>query len=168
MVGSKTDLRSGSPTSATPALGSEGWCLVTPVRASRRSLVLLPLPLAALALVACHGAGPDLPPALSAPGDQRTTLGEPLQVSLTVTDEVPASVVVTATSSNEQVVPASGLALSGAGVTRTLTLTPSSVQSGTTTIMVSATDAAGQTGSREFALEVAVPFQGEPQLLTPQ
>jgi len=167
MVGSKTDLRSGSPTSATPALGSEGWCLVTPVRASRRSLVLL-LPLAALALVACNGAGTDLPPALSAPGDQRTTLGEPLQVSLTVTDEVPASVVVTATSSNEQVVPASGLALSGAGVTRTLTLTPSSVQSGTTTIMVSATDAAGQTGSREFALEVAVPFQGEPQLLTPQ
>lgn len=133
---------------------------------ARGSLVLA----AALALVACNG-GPgvvDEAPSLAAIPDQSTTLGEPVEVAVTVTDEEPGTVDLTATSSDEQVVPAAGLALSGAGEDRTLTVTPGSVTPGTAVVTVTATDGGGKSSSVEFEVVVDRPFAGEPALLTPQ
>ena len=137
--------------------------------AYRRSLPFLVVPLAALAVVACSGgSATDGPPSLSVIDDRQTTLGEPIVLAFTVSDEAPETVTVTATSSTQEVVPDSGLAVTGTGGGRTLTVTPSSSDTGTTTITLTATDAGGQTGTREFAVVVAEPFQGEPQVLAPQ
>ena len=125
---------------------------------------------AAFALVACNG-GPgvvDEAPSLAAIPDQSTTLGEPVEVAVTVTDEEPGTVDLTATSSDEQVVPAAGLALSGAGEDRTLTVTPGSVTPGTAVVTVTATDGGGKSSSVQFEVVVDRPFAGEPALLTPQ
>lgn len=123
----------------------------------------------ALAVVACNGGGPtNQAPSLAAIADQRTTLGEPVSVSVAVTDEEAATVQVTAASSNEQVVPLSGLAVTGAGASRTLTVTPGSTTPGTAVVTVTATDAGGRSSTRQFEVVVDHPFAGEPQLLTPQ
>src|SRR5690606_41622292 len=101
-------------------------------RSHRRHARLAFAVAAALALAACNvGPGPGgQPPSLSDVADQTTTLGEPVAVDLALTDEAPATVKVTASSSNEQVVSSSGLAVSGAGTSRTLTVTPGSTTTG--------------------------------------
>jgi len=141
----------------------------TEPRTLRRAASAALVAAGALAVVACNGGGPtNQAPSLAAIADQRTTLGEPVSVSVAVTDEEAATVQVTAASSNEQVVPLSGLAVSGAGASRTLTVTPGSTTPGTAVVTVMATDAGGRSSTRQFEVVVDRPFAGEPQLLTPQ
>ena len=72
------------------------------------------------------------------------TLEETTTLTLTLTvgdDATPAAnLVVTATSSNAALLPASGVVLAGAGGTRTLTLTPLAEQIGQTTLTVTVSD----------------------------
>jgi hypothetical protein len=145
--------------------------MARPARRSLRRHARLALAVAAsLALAACNvGAGPGgQPPSLSDVADQTTTLGEPVAVDLALTDEAPATVKVTASSSNEQVVSSSGLAVSGAGTSRTLTVTPGSTTTGTAVITVTATDEGGKSSSVDFEVTVERPFAGAPAILTPQ
>lgn len=66
--------------------------------------------------------------------------------------------VVTATSSNQTVVPNANIVFGGSGANRTVTLTPGSNQLGTSTITVTVTDANGGTASDSFVMTVnAVP-----------
>lgn len=139
---------------------------MTPVRAHRFFPVLL-LFVALLCLAACNGAGGPAGPALAAIADQRTTLLEPVVVQLAIASDDPASVTVSAESSDQTQVPNSSLSITGAGAVRTLTVTPTGVAPGTTTITVIATDAGGREAEREFELIVDRPFQDEPVFLTP-
>ncbi|MBI3136522.1 MAG: gliding motility-associated C-terminal domain-containing protein [Bacteroidetes bacterium] len=60
--------------------------------------------------------------------------------SFTITDETPASVTVSATSSNTSVVPAGNIVLGGSGSSRTIGLSGPVTTSGTTTITVTLSD----------------------------
>ena len=69
--------------------------------------------------------------------------------------ETPATnLVVTASSSNQTLVPTSGLVLGGSGASRTLNVIPAAHKFGTATITVTVTDAAGATASSSFTLTV--------------
>lgn len=136
---------------------------VSDTRALRRFTGLAVL--AALALAACAG-GP-LGPTLDQIADQQTTLGESVEVPLAIAGSDPAAVTLSATSGDEQVVPDSGLVITGSGANRTLTLTPSSVVAGTAVITVTAQDANGS-ASRQFEVEVSEPFEPPADPLTPE
>jgi hypothetical protein len=77
-------------------------------------------------------------------------------LSFTISDvQTPAAnLTVTATSSNPTLVPDSDLTISGAGATRTLTLTEAPNENGTAIIQLIATDNAGATGTNSFTLNV--------------
>lgn len=130
--------------------------LATP--ASRASPLWGAISLAALllALAGCTN-GPLGGPALAQPEDQRTTLGEPVTVQLTIVSEAPSTVSVTATSSNEQVLPLSGIVVTGTGADRSLVITPSHSQTGTSIVSVEVQDDRGA-ASRDFDVQVTVPF----------
>jgi chitinase len=70
-------------------------------------------------------------------------------------ERAPASLVVTATSSNQTVVPNSGLVVSAGGTSRTLTVTPAANQSGAATITVTVGDGSGGLTSTSFVATVA-------------
>lgn len=116
-----------------------------------------------LALAACTG-GPG-GPALGQITDQRTTYGESVAVPLVIASDEPAAVTVSVGSSNDQIVPTSGLVVTGAGASRTLTVTPSTI-TGSVTVTVTAQDVGGQS-SRQFTVEVEAPFQGKGESLEP-
>ena len=98
-----------------------------------------------------------------------TAVNTPIAVDFTVGDAEsgPASVSVSASSSNTTLVPNANLALSGTGASRRLTITPSAGRSGATLITLVATD--GQVPvSTAFALIVGTPprsgdFDGDAQ-----
>lgn len=97
------------------------------------------------------------PPVISALSDLTMAFGAaPLGVEFSVSDDlVPAdAVVVTASSSNQVLLPNSGLRTSGSGANRVLTLTPVANQAGTTTVTVTATDSVA-TSTRSFTLTVS-------------
>ena len=132
----------------------------------KRTATLAVIGLAALVLAACNnGSGDNQAPTIGALPDRSTTLGEPLEVTLQLTDENLGSLAVSATSSNQSVVANANLAVTGSGSSRHLTVTPSSTTTGTTTITVSAQDAEGSTATRSFALEVSEPFGQTPSTL---
>src|SRR5690606_1652135 len=121
---------------------------------------------ALLVLVACD---PGVPvPSFDTPPDQSTVLGEPVTVAVTVTTSGPGAVTLSATSSDQTVVPASGLAVAGGGTDFTLTITPSSKVPGISTITVTAQVAGGAFASRQFAIEVNQPFVEPGFELTPE
>ena len=96
-------------------------------------------------------------PALSAIADQGTDEDVPtaaIPFSVGDVDDDPATLVVTATSSNAALVPSSGIVLGGSGTSRTIRLTPVPNASGVTTVIVTATDGVGATASRTFELTV--------------
>lgn len=91
----------------------------------------------------------------------RTTVpGAAIQVPLAIGDiDSPVdSLILTATSSANGVVPASGLAFSGTGANRTLTVTPA-MATGTSTITVRVSDGSAQ-ASTSFVVTVAGPQVG--------
>ncbi|QDU24182.1 beta strand repeat-containing protein [Urbifossiella limnaea] len=96
-------------------------------------------------------------PSISDVGNQSVNQGSSTgAVGFTVGDAETAasSLIVTATSSNLTLVPASGLVLGGSGANRTVTVTPAAGQSGTATITLTVTDAGGLTATDTFVLSV--------------
>jgi hypothetical protein len=101
-------------------------------------------------------------PTMTAIAAQTTNEDVPLGVAVTVADADDTTGTFTATSSNTAVIPnvvgAPGVAFSGAGLTRTLTLSPvantNTTAQGPVSITVTFTDSGGLSASRTFALTV--------------
>ena len=100
-------------------------------------------------------------PTISAIGNQTVIVGTALApATITVGDaETPAgNLVLSATSSNPALVPVANVVFSGAGATRTVTVTPVAGQLGTSTITVTVADANGGLTNSVFTVTVtAVP-----------
>jgi hypothetical protein len=104
------------------------------------------------------------PPTLTAFGNQSITRnGVVGPLAFTIGDaETPAALLtVTATSSNQALIPDANLVLDGVDAARTLTLTPAADQTGTATITVTVTDAAGASTSRSFQVSVGATGQAK-------
>ena len=82
------------------------------------------------------------PPSISAIGPQTTREDLSAQVAFTVADpDTPVtSLVTTATSSNQALLPDANLSIQGSGANRTLTMTPAPDRSGSATVTVSVSD----------------------------
>jgi CSLREA domain-containing protein len=95
-------------------------------------------------------------PTIAAIPDQFVPMNGSPGIPITIGDvETAASaLVVTATSSNQTVVPNSGLVVGAGGTSRTLTVTPAANQGGTATITVTVSDGTGLT-STSFVATVA-------------
>ena len=95
-------------------------------------------------------------PTISAIGAQTTPASTVLTVPFTVGDvDGPTDITsVTAISANTALVPNANIAISGTGVTRMLTITPTQGITGTSTITVTVTDAGGLTALTNFVLTV--------------
>lgn len=102
-------------------------------------------------------AGTNTPPTLTTPANQTGCANVSSNaVAFTVGDAetAPASLTVTATSSNPTLVPLANMALGGTGASRTVTLTPAANQTGTTTVTLTVSDAGGTTASTTFTFTV--------------
>jgi hypothetical protein len=75
-------------------------------------------------------------------------------VPFTIVDEEPASVTVSATSSNTTLLPVARIVFGGAGASRTVTVTPQPNLSGQAVVTVTATDSAGGATSDTFTVTV--------------
>ncbi|MGE0814691.1 MAG: hypothetical protein AB7O93_15245 [Vicinamibacterales bacterium] len=75
-------------------------------------------------------------------------------IAFTIVDESPATVVLSASSSNPALAPAAVIVFGGSGAARTVTVTPSANRVGTAVITVTATDASGNATSDSFTLTV--------------
>ena len=130
----------------TPVAGQSGSATVTLAGADGTSTATTTFALTVTA---------PLPPTVSSPGPQTTAEDTPIAVPFTVGDsDTPlASLLVQTSSSNTTLVPAAGLALSGSGASRTLTITPAANLSGGSTITLSVGDGSTTT-SITFALTV--------------
>ncbi len=84
--------------------------------------------------------------------DQDTVLSIEFSVADSQTDA--AQLMLTATADGTGLFPADGVVLGGAGVARTVTLTPLEAATGTATISVTATDPQGLSSSRMFTVMV--------------
>jgi hypothetical protein len=96
-------------------------------------------------------------PTISAIADQQTNEDTSLSnVAFTIGDGQSTSdqLTLTATSSNETIVPSANITLGGSGANRTVSITPAANQSGTVTITLTATDHQGGTATEEFFLTV--------------
>ena len=82
-----------------------------------------------------------------------STLG-PIPFTVSDAETTASNLVVTAASSNTNLIPASGLVLGGGGTNRTLNITPAIDRSGVATITVFATDENGETAAASFVLTV--------------
>ncbi|HEX7003636.1 MAG TPA: hypothetical protein VF168_05585 [Trueperaceae bacterium] len=131
---------------------------MTRLRGSR-SKAQVALVVVAVAMSGCGGQGG--PPRISSIGTQRTTLGEPLSVPFTVVDEDPSTVAVSATADEANLVPPSGLVISGAGPQRSLLVAPAAGATGSTNVTVRASDGTGTEASESFALAIEMPFAGD-------
>ena len=131
----------------TPAAGLNGAAVVTlnALDGGPAAVTTFTLTVAALA-----------PPVVAPVGAKSTPEDTPIAVGFTVSDgDTPlASVGVVASSSNQAVVPGSGLVISGSGASRTLTITPAANASGSATITLAASDGA-LTGTTSFVLTVS-------------
>ena len=105
-------------------------------------------------------------PTLDVASDHRTTLGEPLDIPITVTDEAPDTVVLTASADDTTLIPDGNLDILGTGATRTLRVTPDPTQLGTTTITLTARDEQGEDTTTTLDLLVDPPYRGDPAKLT--
>ncbi len=77
-------------------------------------------------------------------------------LAFTVNDDGGAgSVALTASSSNADLLPATGLALGGSGGARTITITPAEDATGSATVTITATDAQKMSSSVSFTVSVA-------------
>ena len=99
------------------------------------------------------------PPTISNILDQASTGAAVGPLPFTIADaETPVgNLQTTAASSNQIVVPDSGIIIIGNGASRTITLTPAAGQAGTTTITVTVTDGNGATASDTFVVTISPP-----------
>lgn len=106
----------------------------------------------------------DAAPGLASIPDQTMAEDQLLSVPIAVSDSGTSldSLVLSATSSNQSLVPNAGLSFSGTGADRILTIVPAPNQSGVVTIAVAVADA-GNTNSRNFELTI-VPVNDRPSL----
>jgi hypothetical protein len=105
--------------------------------------------------VALTQVNPLFPPTISDIWNQRTDEDTPIVIEFTISDDGPTSDVnLTASSTNSELVPVSGIQLGGAGRDRTLRITPALDQFGSTVIAVTATDAYGLSTTERFRLFV--------------
>lgn len=105
----------------------------------------------------------DSAPLLSAFANQTPDAsGSPITLPFTVSDDITpdASIVVTATSSNQALVPDANIAVIGTGGSRTLQVTPVAGQGGSTTITVNASDDY-QSSQQTFTITI---IDGDPTL----
>ena len=102
--------------------------------------------------LAAHAAAPvmTLPSSVTIPEDEATNL----VFSVSDTDSPLFTVTMTARSSNTTLVPNANLAVSGAGITRFLAITPALHKSGSSTITVIATDDLLESSTNTFTLNV--------------
>ncbi len=103
----------------------------------------------------------NVPPSISSIENQITSQLTVLELDFSITDEVSDSVMVTASSRNQNIIPDSNLVVSGTGQARHLSITPVSTESGNLTINLSATDGAGLSSQTSFELEVTEPYRTE-------
>jgi surface-anchored protein len=98
----------------------------------------------------------NLAPTLTLPATHATAEDTPAGVPLTVGDpETPAAdLVVTATSSDQTLLPDANVVVTGSGATRTLTLTPAPGRFGTVTVTVTVRDGGGRATVRQLVLTV--------------
>lgn len=111
----------------------------------------------ALVLGACsNGGGGNKPPSISTIANQSapqdTSIG-PLAFQV-MDDDGAQNLALTAASSNAALLPSTNIVLSGSGADRTIALTPVEEGIGTTTITLTATDAAGRATTRTFDVQV--------------
>ncbi len=105
-------------------------------------------------------AGTNSPPSISGIPAQSIAANSPTPpLPLTVGDVETAadSLMLTASSSLQSLVPDANIVLGGAGSNRTVTVTPLPGQQGTVTITLSVTDGGGITANTSFQLSVGVP-----------
>jgi hypothetical protein len=78
----------------------------------------------------------------------------PITLTLADQDTAAANLTVTGTSSNQAVIANSGIQITGAGATRTVTLTPVANATGITTITLTVIDGAGGTATETFKVAI--------------
>ena len=99
----------------------------------------------------------DQPPTISAIADQSTpedTSTGALAFTVGDLEDAPGSLMVTATSSNQILVPNANLVLGGAGANRTIDITPAANQNGMTVVTLAVQDSAGNTTQTSFMVTV--------------
>ena len=99
----------------------------------------------------------NVPPTISDVTNKTTavnTTTTAIPVTIGDAETVTSALIMTATSSNPALVPATGIALGGSGANRTITLTPLTLQVGTSTITLTVTDGQGISTSDTFVLTV--------------
>ena len=101
-------------------------------------------------------------PAIEPIAGQRTTLNEPVDVLVTISDEDPDTVFLAATVDDPSLVPDGNVAVLGSGAERTLRIAPAAGATGTTRVEVAARDDVGDDVTASFELSIEVPFQGTP------
>jgi hypothetical protein len=97
------------------------------------------------------------PPTIGAISNQQTpqdTPAGPIGFSIGDAETAAASLIVSASSSNQTVVPDGNIALSAGGAVRTVTITPAAGQTGDVNITITVMDANGATASRTFLLHI--------------
>ena len=100
------------------------------------------------------------PPTISTVADQVTSPNTPVgPLAFTVGEPSlsPTNLTVLAQSLDPRLVASSGLALSGSGSNRTVTVTPTAGRAGTATILLTVIDTNGATASTEFSVNVVTP-----------
>ncbi|MFZ4650027.1 MAG: DUF4347 domain-containing protein, partial [Rubrivivax sp.] len=101
---------------------------------------------------------PNTPPTISTIASQSTDEDSPLSnVSFTVGDPdgLVSAVTVTATSSNQTLIPNANLVVSGTGIARTISVTPAANRNGgPVTITLTATDSGGATATSSFQVTI--------------
>lgn len=108
------------------------------------------------------GASQNTPPSIATVAPQSTTLGTAtaaIPITLGDAESDPATLDLKATSDNQTLLPAGGIALGGSGANRTITLTPAAGQTGTANITLSVSDGL-TTVQQSFALTVTPPVVG--------
>jgi hypothetical protein len=111
------------------------------------------------------------PPSIAGPANQIVTLSSvPPLLNFTVSDgETPAARLwVTARSSNQALLPNSGLALGGADESRTLAFTPMPGQTGAATVTLTVTDDGGMSAMERFLFVVTDPSAPASRFLRPK
>lgn len=105
-------------------------------------------------------------PTIAPVAAQVTTAGVAVQltVALSDVDTAATALTLTATSGNTAVLPASGIAITGTGVSRTLTLTPTAA--GSAVVTLRANDGALNSADATFTLSVNSPATGIPTDIT--
>ena len=134
---------------------------------SHNKIRLAVLAVTTLVVAACGGGGGDggmaytpqpanVAPSVSAINDRSGDQDTALSIDFGVDDKESGagSLVVSAAADGATLFPADGVALSGSGATRTLTLTPLEATTGTATITVRVVDPEGAVALRSFAVAV--------------